>query len=109
MLCVLLAVDKTYTEKIKILNEMGIKLTNKTREEVNQMCNLSEGVERKGIEKGIAQGIAQGITQGIAQGIDQGIAFFVSEMKRMNQSTEYIVSRLVEGFGLSEAEAMKHL
>lgn len=27
------------------------------------MCNLSEGVERRGIEKGLAQGIEQGIEQ----------------------------------------------
>ncbi len=97
MLYVLLAVDKTYTEKIRILNEMGIKLTDKTREEVNRMCNLSEGVERRGIEKGIAQGISQ------------GISIFIAEMKRMNQSSEYILSRLVEAFGLSEEEAKGYL
>ena len=33
-------------------------------EEVQQMCNLSEGIEQKGIEKGIQQGIQQGILAG---------------------------------------------
>ena len=30
-----------------------------TVQEVRQMCNLSEGIEQKGIEKGIQQGIQQ--------------------------------------------------
>ena len=37
------------------------------------MCNLSEGIEQRGIEKGIQQGIKEGIQQGIQQGIEQGI------------------------------------
>ena len=37
----------------------------KTEREVAEMCNLSDGVEQKGIAKGIAKGITKGITKGI--------------------------------------------
>ena len=33
----------------------------KTEREVAEMCNLSDGVEQKGIAKGIAKGITKGI------------------------------------------------
>ena len=36
------------------------------------MCNLSKGVEEKGIQKGIKKGIQKGIEKGIEQGIEQG-------------------------------------
>ena len=32
-------------------------------EEVREMCNLSQGIEEKGIRKGLKQGIEQDITQ----------------------------------------------
>ena len=32
------------------------------------MCNLSEGIEQRGIEKGIQQGMKEGIQQGIRTG-----------------------------------------
>ena len=45
-------------EKV-IETEYNIPMNNKWGEEVRQMCNLSEGIEKKGIEKGIQQGIQQ--------------------------------------------------
>ena len=38
-------------------------MTEKIEEGVIAMCNLSDGVEQKGIEKGIRIGIEQGIEQ----------------------------------------------
>ena len=54
-------------------NEYNIPMNDSFGEEVQQMCNLSEGIEQRGIEKGIQQGIKEGIQQGIQQGIEQGI------------------------------------
>ena len=34
---------------------------------VKKMCNLSEGVERRGIEKGMARGMELGLTEGREQ------------------------------------------
>ena len=38
---------------------MSVLLTEKMEEEVEHMCNLSDGVEQKGIQKGIEIGIEQ--------------------------------------------------
>ena len=62
LLDVLLSSDKKAGEKKKILeNEFHIPMTEKMETEVEYMCNLSDGVEQKGIEKGIKIGIEQGI------------------------------------------------
>ena len=53
MLDVLLTSDKKAEEKKSILeNEFQIPMTERMEAEVNHMCNLSDGVEQKGIEKG---------------------------------------------------------
>ncbi|MFR5058562.1 hypothetical protein [Faecalimonas umbilicata] len=49
-------------------SEYNIPMNDSFGEEVQQMCNLSEGIEQKGIEKGIQLGIQQGIQQGILTG-----------------------------------------
>lgn len=44
-------------------------MTQELEREVSEMCNLSEGVEQKGIAKGIAKGRTYGIVEGIATSI----------------------------------------
>lgn len=52
LLDVLLSSDKKAQEKKEILeNEFDIPMTEKMQTEVEYMCNLSDGVEQKGIEK----------------------------------------------------------
>lgn len=52
LLDVLLSSDKKAKEKKEILeNEFQIPMTEKMETEVEYMCNLSDGVEQKGIEK----------------------------------------------------------
>lgn len=51
----------------KLSDEFSIKMTPKLERGVKEMCNLSEGVERRGIEKGIALGMEQGIARGMEQ------------------------------------------
>jgi predicted transposase YdaD len=36
------------------------------------MCNLSKGVEERGIAKGLEQGRMEGRIEGISQGLEQG-------------------------------------
>ena len=63
---------KTFEEIEKIVEtEYNIPMNNNWGEEVQHMCNLSQGIEQKGIEKGIQQGIQQGIEKGIQQGIEK--------------------------------------
>lgn len=58
LLDVLLSSDTEASEKKEILkNDFGIPMTEKMEEEVVYMCNLSDGVEQKGIQKGIQKGV----------------------------------------------------
>ena len=54
-------------EKRKLLEQkFDMELTEDMGEELNTMCNLSEGIFEKGIEKGIEKGKAEGKTEGMA-------------------------------------------
>ena len=52
-------------------------MTETFESEVDDMCNLSQGVAeeamQKGIEKGIQKGIEQGLERGRQEGIEQGL------------------------------------
>lgn len=66
MLDVLLSNETSEVEKRKILqDDYGIQMTQTMEQEVSIMCNLSKGVEEKGIAKGMAAGIANGILAAI--------------------------------------------
>lgn len=70
LLEVLLSSERSPKEKREILQEeFNIKMTQELEREVSEMCNLSEGVEQKGIAKGIAKGRTYGIVEGIATSI----------------------------------------
>ena len=70
LLEVLLSSERGTKEKKKILQEeFGISMTQELERGVSEMCNLSEGVEQKGIAKGIAKGRTYGIVEGIATSI----------------------------------------
>jgi hypothetical protein len=74
LLEVLLSNEKLPNEKKKILSEdFNIAMTKTLEGEVQEMCNLSKGVEEKAMAKGLAQGLAQGLEQGVAQGLAQGL------------------------------------
>ena len=62
-------------EKIDIKNnEYDIPVANNIMEEVNIMCNLSQGIEDKALEAGKAVGLAEGKTIGLAEGKTIGLA-----------------------------------
>ena len=66
MLDVLFSNETSVADKKKILaDEYDIPMTQKLKEEVSFMCNLSEGVMRKGVAKGMAKGITKGVLSSI--------------------------------------------
>ena len=70
MLDVLLGSETSEMEKRKILqDDYNIQMTLAMKREVTVMCNLSKGVEEKGIAKGIAKGMTEGMTNGILASI----------------------------------------
>ena len=84
LLDVLLSNETSEAEKRKILqDDYGIQMTQTMEQEVSIMCNLSKGVEEKGIAKGMAAGIANGI-----------LAAIKSLVKNMGISAEQAMSVL---------------
>ena len=66
LLNVLFSTETTAADKRSILqDEFSIQMTERLETEVSNVCNLSEGVERRGIRKGIEQGIERGIADSI--------------------------------------------
>ena len=88
MLDVLLSNETSEVEKRKILqDDYGIQMTQTMEQEVSVMCNLSKGVEEKGMAKGIAKGMAKGMTNGI-------LASIKNLVKNLGMSVEQAMSVL---------------
>lgn len=61
LLGTLLASEMTKAEKKDIIeSEYGIPMNQEIERRVNTMCNLSEAIEKRGIEQGIERGIVRG-------------------------------------------------
>ena len=56
--------DAVQTKQI-MRDEFGIPITEEMERAVTEMCNLSEGVENRGIAKGLAKGRAEGRAEGV--------------------------------------------
>ena len=66
LLDVLLSSEKAPEEKKQILqDDFDIKMTRTLESEVQSMCNLSKGIEEKGIQKGLQEGRQAGMIDGI--------------------------------------------
>ena len=61
-------------EKLNILQEYDVPGGEDFRKDVNEMCNLGEGIMEEGIAIGMEKGIAIGETRGIAIGETKGIS-----------------------------------
>ena len=67
LLSVLLSSEVKYAEKQRILRqEFDLAMTQEMEMEVQNMCNLSEGVWERGMEKGVMKGREEGRTETLA-------------------------------------------
>ena len=66
------------------------------------MCNLSKGVEEKGIQKGIEKGIQKGIEQGIEKGI-------LLSIRNLMETMGWLAEQAMEGLKIPEEEKRKYL
>ena len=95
----LLGSETSEAEKRKILqDDYGIQMTQAMERKVSVMCNLSKGVEEKGMAKGMAEGVAKGMTNAILTSIKNLV-------KNMGVSVEQAMSALE----IPEAERQKYL
>ena len=62
LLSTLFSMELSGDKKLEIIEkEYSIPVDDRMREDVNVMCNLSQGIREKGIAEGITEGIAEGI------------------------------------------------
>ena len=91
---VLLSTETGSQDKCQILEEdFHIRMTQTLESEVSLMCNLSKGVEEKGIEKGR----------------QEGIIAMVSALKDLQIADSIILNKIQEKFHLAEETAKMYL
>ena len=117
LLSTLLSNTLDVSEKLDIIEkEYNIPVNEELREDVNVMCNLGEGIEEEAMAKGEARGIkigetrgeARGLAEGKARGLAEGINGLVDVLMELNTPKEIIVSKIMEKFSLTEAQAKKY-
>ena len=101
MLDILFAKDMSAPEKQKLLEQMGIAMTEETKEEVNEMCNLGEGIYEQGIEKGIEQGESRQK--------EKGIRALVETCRELGAAPGIIEDKLVSKYTMSHKDAKKYV
>ena len=97
-------------EKKDILErDFNIPMTETFESEVNDMCNLSQGVAEEAMQKGIEKGRQEGIQKGIEQGLQQGRIHALIELVNDGVLT---IEKATEKAGMSVEEfrnAMKNV
>ncbi len=93
LLSALLSIDLSVNEKLDIIgNEYDIPMENNLREDVNVMCNLSQGIKEVGIAIGEARGKAIGKAEGRAEGEATAEAKIVINMHNNGLAPEQIAT-----------------
>lgn len=95
LLDILLSTETEPEDKCRRLEEeFQIEMTKTLEREVSLMCNLSKGVEERGIEKGIEKGKIYGM---------------ITAYREVNLSEDNIAKKLQEKFHLTEEETKEYL
>ena len=106
LLDVLLSSEIGAGEKRRILKQdFAIPMTETLEQEVNVMCNLSQGVEERGIAKGRAKGLAEGRVEGRATGVTEGI---LASNRNLMESTGWPAEQAMTVLKIPEAERSKY-
>lgn len=99
LLDVLLSNEISEAEKRHILEgEYSIPMTKAIEREVSLMCNLSQGIEDKGIAKGIEKGRKEGMTNGV-----------LTSIKSLTETLNLSVDEAMAALKLSEEDRRKYL
>ena len=93
LLNTLLSVELSAAQKVKIMEtEYHIKINDRMREDVSEMCNLGQGVFEAGEARGIALGEARGITLGEARGVAKSEERIILSMREKGYPLEQIAA-----------------
>ncbi len=99
LLGVLLSSEKEAEEKKKILrDDFNIAMTKTLESEVSAMCNLSKGVEERGIARGLEQGLERGLETGTLNAI-----------RNLMETMKLTAEQAMEALKVLEAEKAKYV
>ena len=82
----------TLEEKLNILQEYDVPVEEEFRKDVNEMCNLGEGIMEEGIAIGMEKGREEGITFGENKGRAEAQAELIRNMHKNGLTTEQIAA-----------------
>ena len=88
--------DAVQTKRI-MQDEFGIPMTEEMERTVTEMCNLSEGVENRGIEKGMAKGMAKGEAKGV-----------LDSLHNLMDSMNWTIEQAMSALKISDEERQKY-
>lgn len=102
LLSVLLSnkIDEQKTKQI-MQDEFGIPITEEMGRAVTEMCNLSQGIENRGIAKGLAKGRAEGRIEGRAEGM-------IASLHNLMDSMNWTIEQAMTALKISEEERQKY-
>ena len=113
LLYLLFKARKPYADKAYELREKyGIMMTREMEREVEEMCNLSQGVwneghaegRMEGLAEGLAKGQIQGRIEGLSEGQAQGRIEMASELVlNMMKTTKQTIQEVMNLLGIEEA------
>ena len=92
--------DAVQTKQI-MRDEFGIPITEEMERTVTEMCNLSEGVENRGIAKGLAKGRAEGRVEGRAEGL-------MDSLHNLMDSMGWTIEQAMSALKISDEDRQKY-
>jgi len=96
--------------KTKTLNdEFDVRVTPHLEKGVAKMCNLSEGIERRGEERGKAQGIAIGEAREEARGRERLKQSNLSTIRNLMKNMKVTAEKAMDLIGLDAETQKKYL
>ncbi len=104
LLEVLLSSSIEVKKKKEILkHNFNIEMTKTMEREVSLMCNLSKGIEEKGIAIGFKRGLEQGMERGMEQGMEQGtIDALLSSLRNLMENTGWSLEQSMSVLNVPE-------
>ncbi len=115
LLGVLLSTNIQPQNKMAILEkEFNISMTQALENEVYTMCNLSKGIEERGISIGKEQGISIGKEQGISIGKEQGISIgkestMVESIRSLMETLKLTAEQAMDALRIPKADREKYI
>ena len=96
LLDILLSSDRNVNEKKQLLeNDFQISMTEHLERGVSEMCNLSKGIEEKGIQQGIEQGTLSSI-KNLMESMDWSLEQAMDALKLSGEEREKYLSSLTD-------------